>query len=156
MEATRVIIFRLGNERYGVDVELVKGIEKAQSSQVVRIPNSVPYIKGIINLRGGVIPVYNIRTKFSMMDIESTDTTSLLITAVGNVLLAIWVDEVEGIFDIPEDHTFETPAIVKSENTNYIQKIANVEKGLVILLDAYNLLSDDERQRVITMIEEVK
>lgn len=156
MEITRVIIFRLGNERYGIDVELVKGIEKAQLLQVVRIPNSVPYIKGIINLRGLVIPVYNIRSKFSLSDVQTTDATSLLITAVGSVTLAIWVDEVEGIFDIAQDQTYPTPAIVKNAETSYIQRIANTEKGLAILLNAYNLLSEEEKQRVADMIEDVK
>ena len=99
----RVIIFRLGSERYGIDVELVKGIERAQKQSVVRIPNSVPYIKGIINLRGVVVPVYDIRSKFSLEDIPTTDATSLLITVVGEVILAIWVDEVEGIFEIESD-----------------------------------------------------
>jgi len=156
MESIRVIIFRLGKERYGIDVELVKGIERAQQIQVVRIPNSVPYIKGIINLRGMVIPVYNIRSKFNMPDIQSTETTSLLITAVGDVTLAIWVDEVEGIFDIAQEDTFSTPAIVKNLETGYIQNIANMEKGLAIILDTYNLLTDEEKRRVTDMVEDVK
>lgn len=152
----RVIIFHLGKERYGIDVELVKGIEKAQTQQVVRIPNSVPYIKGIINLRGLVIPVYNIRSKFSLEDVSTTDATSLLITAVGDVTLAIWVDEVEGIFDLEPEQTFPTPAIVKNAETRYMLKIAHLGKGLAIILDAYHLLSDEEKQRVADMIDDVK
>jgi len=153
---TRVIIFRLGKERYGIDVELVKGIERAQNLPVVRIPNSVPYIKGIINLRGTVIPIYNLRSKFSLPDIQTTDTTSLLITAVGEVSLAIWVDEVEGIFDIAKEDTFAIPAIVKGSETGYIHEFAHLKEGLAIILDAYNLLSDEEKQRVTDMIEDAK
>ena len=152
----RVILFHLGNERYGINVELVQGIEKAQKQQVVRIPNSVPYIKGIINLRGNVIPVYNIRSKFSLEDIPTTDATSLLITVVGDVILAIWVDEVEGIFDIESEHTFPPPAIIKNAETSYILEIAHMEKGLAIILDAFHLLSEEEKQRVADMIEDVK
>ncbi len=152
----RVIIFRLGSERYGIDVELVKGIERAQKQSVVRIPNSVPYIKGIINLRGVVVPVYDIRSKFSLEDIPTTDATSLLITVVGEVILAIWVDEVEGIFEIESERTFPTPAIVKSTETRYILKIAHMEKGLAIILDAFHLLSEEEKKRVTDMIEDVK
>lgn len=153
---TRVIIFHLGNERYGINVELVQGIEKAQKLQIVRIPNSVPYIKGIINLRGIVIPVYNIRSKFSLEDVPTTDATSLLITTVGKIMLAIWVDEVEGIFDIESEQTFPAPAIIKSAETRYILEIAHMEKGLAIILDANHLLSEDEKQRVADMIEDVK
>lgn len=152
----RVIIFHLGKERYGVDVELVKGIEKVQKQEVVRIPNSVPYIKGIINLRGLVIPVYNIRSKFSLEDVPTTDATSFLITAVGDVLLAIWVDEVEGIFDIESKQAFPPPIIIKNAETRYIAKIAHLGKGLAIILDANYLLSDEEKQRVADMIEDVK
>lgn len=154
MELTRVIIFRLGEERYGVDVELVKAIEKAQP--VVRIPNTVPYIKGIMNLRGSVIPVYNIRSRFNMPDVADTDASSFLVTAIGEVTLAIWVDAVEGIFDIPEDHTYKTPVIVKSSDTDYIQNIASTDKGLVIILNTYNLLTDEEKERVTEMVDEVK
>ncbi len=152
----RVILFHLGNERYGIDVELVQGIEKAQRQQVVRIPNSVPYIKGIINLRGSVIPVYNIRSKFSLEDIPTTDATSLLITVVGDVMLAIWVDEVEGIFDIESEDTFPPPAIIKNDETSYILEIAHMEKGLAIILDAFHLLSEEEKKRVADMIEDAK
>lgn len=153
---TRVIIFHLGKERYGIDVELVQGIEKVQKLDVVRIPNSVPYIKGIINLRGLVIPVYNIRSKFGLEDVSTTDATSLLITTVGEVTLAIWVDEVEGIFDIESEQMFPAPIIIKNAETRYILKIAHMEKGLAIILDAYHLLSDEEKQRVADMMEDVK
>lgn len=156
MESTRVIIFRLGNERYGIDVDLIKGIEKVQGLQVVRIPNSVSYIKGIINLRGSVIPVYNIRNKFSLPDVQATDTSSLIITAAGGVMLAIWVDGVEGIFDIGQDNVYQAPIIVKNADTTYIQSIVHLENGLAIILNAGNLLSEEEKQRVSDMLEDVK
>lgn len=152
----RVIIFHLGNERYGIDVELVKGIEKAQKQQIVRIPNSVPYIKGVINLRGLVVPVYSIRSKFSLEDVPVTDATSLLITAVGDITLAVLVDEVEGIFDMEPEQTFPAPAIVRNAETRYILKITHLGRGLAIILDAYHLLSDEERKRVADMIDDVK
>lgn len=156
MESTRVIIFRLGKERYGINVDLIKGIEKVQELQVVRIPNSVSYIKGVINLRGSVIPVYNIRNKFDIPDVQTTETSSLIITAAGGVILAIWVDGVEGIFDVGQDNIFSAPVIIKNADTTYIQSIVHLENGLAIILNADNLLSEEEKQRVTDMLEDVK
>lgn len=64
MEEMKPVVFKLDNENYGVDINLVQGIEKEQ--QIVRVPNTVNYIRGIINLRGEIIPVYDLRAKFGL------------------------------------------------------------------------------------------
>ena len=115
----KLVIFRLGNEWYGVDIAIVEGIEKMLP--IVRIPNSVAHIQGVINLRGNIIPVYSLRNRFGLPDAQITEDSKFLITLVGRTQLALLVDGLDGIYDISEEQYHETPIIVKTEETIYTQ-----------------------------------
>ena len=84
------VVFKVGNEMYGVDINLVQSIER--EIQVVPVPNSMPYIKGIVNLRSEVIPVYSLKKKFGLVDNGVSENTIIIDTK--NVKLALEVDEV--------------------------------------------------------------
>lgn len=152
MADMKMIVFKLGNEMYGIDIDIVKGIEKI--FPVVRIPNSVPYIQGIINLRGDIIPVFSLNKRFNLPDEPETDETKFLITAVGETLLALHVDKVEGIFDIPESDCFETPVVVRTEATSFIKEVALLDKKLLIVLETEELLSGAEKEALKKMVSE--
>ena len=81
------VVFKLENELYGLDINKVQGIEKEQ--QVVHVPNTASYIKGIMNLRGEVIPVYSLRKKFGMSDVASADVQYIIVRANGSLLVFI-------------------------------------------------------------------
>ena len=102
MADRKMVIFKLGNESYGVNIESVQGIEKVLP--IVRIPNSVPDIQGIINLRGNIIPVLSLRNRFGLPEVPDTDRTEFLITKVDETLLALKVDEVDSIYDLETAH----------------------------------------------------
>lgn len=152
MAEMKLIVFKLGNEFYGVDIDIVKGIEKMLP--VVRIPNSVPYIQGIINLRGDIIPVCSLSRRFNLKEEAETEESKFLITAVGGTLLALRVDKVEGIFDIPENNCFPTPLIVKTDATLFIKQVALLDKNLLIVLDTEELLSKSEKEALKKMVSE--
>ncbi|MBQ9701225.1 MAG: chemotaxis protein CheW, partial [Lachnospiraceae bacterium] len=76
------VVFKLDEELYGLDILRVQGIERDQ--QVVRVPNTASYIKGIMNLRGNVIPVYSLRKKFNLPDTANTDIQYIIVSANGN------------------------------------------------------------------------
>lgn len=152
MADMKMIVFKLGNEMYGIDIDIVKGIEKI--FPVVRIPNSVPYIQGIINLRGDIIPVFSLNKRFNLPDEPETDETKFLITAVGETLLALHVDKVEGIFDISESDCFETPVVVRTEATSFIKEVALLDKKLLIVLETEELLSGAEKEALKKMVSE--
>ncbi len=150
-----MVIFKLGNESYGVNIESVQGIEKVLP--IVRIPNSVPDIQGIINLRGNIIPVLSLRNRFGLPEVPDTDRTEFLITKVDETLLALKVDEVDSIYDLETAQIFETPAIVRTPETAYMDQVILLEdKRLTIELNTNELLSKQEKEAVQKMLEEQK
>ena len=110
MTEFKPVVFKVGNEYYGVDINLVRGIEKM--IQVVSIPNSNPNIKGIINLRGDVIPVYSLREKFNLEPMNESEENQFIIVKVDDMLLALEVDKVDEIQNISEEMIFDVPIII--------------------------------------------
>lgn len=155
MADRKVVVFKLGEENYGVDIEIVKGIEKLLP--IVRIPNSVPYIQGIINLRGAIIPVLNLRNRFTLPEVPDTETTEFLVTSVSDTLIALKVDAIDSIYDLSSAQIFDTPAIVRSEQTAYMKEVVLMgDKRLIIVLEADELLSSQEKEAVKKMLDQHK
>lgn len=151
MTGIKPVIFKLNGEKYGIDITLVNGIEKEQ--HIVSVPNSPENIKGIINLRGTIIPVYNLAKKFGVPDISMEDS-QLIITKIGEMLLAVEVEGVEEIFDIPASAISEVPKIIQGGKTSYIQEIAKIDDGLLIILDVDSLLTEEEQKDVEEFVNE--
>ncbi|MDF2588790.1 MAG: Chemotaxis protein CheW [Anaerocolumna sp.] len=143
---TKQVIFTLGDEEFGLDIMLVNAIEKY--TDLVRIPNAPSYIRGIINLRGDVIPVYSLRRKFGLADSEIDDNSKLIVTKSNNILMAFEVDAVKEILEIPTANISETPVIVKSFDTAYIKNVANISGRMIILLDHNGILSSKEQEHI--------
>jgi len=150
-QQTKQVIFALGEEEYGLDIMIVNAIEKY--TDIVRVPNGPECIKGIINLRGDVIPVYSLRKKFGLKEKEIDENTKLVITRSKNMLMAYEVDAVKEIIEIPEENISETPIIVKSKTTSYIKNIANINGRMIILLDHNGILSEKEHENIELLLE---
>ena len=114
------VVFRLDNEKYGIDISYVSGIEYEQT--IVRVPNSSRNIKGIINLRGEVIPVLDLRTKFNMDNLTAPKDAELIIVNLPNNKIAIEVDGVEQIHHIDENDIVDMPEIAKSSGAGYFDR----------------------------------
>ena len=153
MTEFKPVVFKVGNEYYGVDIYFVRGIEKM--IQVVSIPNSNPNIKGIINLRGDVIPVYSLREKFNLEPMNESEENQFIIVKVDDMLLALEVDKVDEIQNISEEMIFDVPIIIKSKETKYAEKIISGNGRIVIIIDIYNLMSDMEMQELSEMVQEM-
>lgn len=151
MEKLKLVIFQLGGENYGIDINLVSAIEKVHKT--VPIPGSISFVKGIMKLRGGVIPVCSLRNKFGLEEIENTDDTKFLVIKANDREIALAVDSVDEIHDIEEEDSFEAPDILKSPKTRYINKIVTVEERLVVVLNTNNLLTDEELENIEKIIE---
>ena len=146
------VVFKVGNEMYGVDINLVQSIER--EIQVVPGPNSMPYIKGIVNLRSEVIPVYSLKKKFGLVDNGVSENTIIIDTK--NVKLALEVDEVVEIGDIEPENIVPMPEIALNAQTQYMPRVAHVDGNLIILLDVTELLSEEEEAVVKQMAEDMK
>lgn len=136
------VVLKLGKQEYGIDINCVSAIEKFQ--QVVPVPNSEAFIKGIINLRGEVVPVYNLKKKFNMEESEANAERKLIVVKLSDVVVAFEVDEVSQIEDLEPENITDMPEIVRNDSTLCFERVANVEGRLIVLLDVNHLLSQSE------------
>lgn len=146
------VVFKVGNESYGVDINLVQSIEN--DINIVPVPNSVEYVKGIVNLRGEVIPLYSLKRKFNMPDDSSS--RSCVIISIGEIKIAIEVDEVVEISEVHPDMIMPMPIIIINAETVFMDRVANIGGKLVILLDVERLLTDEESETMKRLAEDMK
>jgi len=144
------VIFKLGNESYGIDINLVSSIEKQVN--VVSVPNTLPYIKGIIKLRNEVIPVINLKKKFNMKD-SDVPGENVIILKLPNITIAVEVDSVEEIQNIEESEIVDMPTIVKTADLKYFDKVVSVNSKLIVLINANYLLNESEQTSVASLTE---
>lgn len=142
MAEARYIIFSLHDEAYSIDLAYVKEIE--ENYTVIPIPNCPPHIKGIINLRGEVVPVYSLRSRFGLA--ESTATCKLILTYIHGYVIGFEVDAIRGIETIAEEDRLPTPKLICSEDTTYIDSIIHASGGIVVNISVENILSENEVQ----------
>lgn len=149
MEEMKPVVFKLDSEDYGVDIGRVLGIERAQ--QIVRVPNTVSYIKGIMNLRGEIIPVYDLRKKFGLPAVQNQDI-QFIIVRVKDSKIALEVDGVKEIHDVAQENKFPVPPICINENTRYFESVIKSDNTLIVLINVDYLLSDEEMKRIDELV----
>ena len=142
----KYLVFLLGKEEYGVPILRVREIIKIIPwRSVPRVP---PHIKGVINLRGAVIPVVDIRLKFGMASVDNTDQTSIIVMEVGRdsprIQIGMVVDAVAEVVNIKDEDLVETPRFGASVDMDKIMGMARIGKSVKILLDIDRVLSGDE------------
>jgi len=142
----KYLTFRLQNEEFGLEILKVQEIIKLQS--ITRVPRTPDYVQGVINLRGRIIPVVDLRLKFGMARAEPTEKTCIVVVQVahrqGNVIMGVIVDEVSEVLDVGEGEIEAAPEFGVVVDTAFILGMAK-GKGLVrILLDADKVLSSSE------------
>lgn len=142
MEATKQVVFKLGQEEYGLDILIVNAIETY--SGVVPVPNSPDYILGMLNLRGEVIPVFSLRIKFGLPE-ATLDKEQLIITRTKDMVVGFKVDAVCGILEFDAKEINEVPMIVRSERTRYAKQVANKDGKMILLLDHEGILDAKEK-----------
>lgn len=151
MQSTKQAVFMLGEEEYGLDIMDVNIIEKVIPVEPV---SSFPKnLKGIIRLRGDIIPVYSLRRKFGLEDTAADDDTRFIITNSNGNLVAYEVDRMMEIVQFGPDQLYETPSVVKSKDTSYIKAVTNVHDRLVILLNHDGILTEDEQSKIKAVIQ---
>jgi purine-binding chemotaxis protein CheW len=150
----KYLTFSLKEEEYGIGILKVKEI--IGMMPVTSVPRTPEFVKGVINLRGKVIPVIDLRLKFAMETIPYTDRTCIIVVEIDSdaatVLIGIVVDAVSEVLNIKENDIEETPTFGASLNTEYILGMAKMEGGVKILLDIDKVLSAKE----ITGLEKIK
>lgn len=151
MAVIQQVVFKIAKEEYGVDIMSVNGIEKYQ--EVVKIPNAPEYVDGIINLRGEVLPVFSLRKKFHLEDIEKDDKTKIIVAFANDMKIGFVVDSVVEIISIDEADIEATPKILTGIDRRYIKSVAKVGERMIILLDIELVVTDEEKISLGEVIE---
>ena len=135
---SQFVKIRIGSEWYGISIAIVENIVRMQ--RITRVPGSENYIKGVINLRGKVVPVMSLRLKLGIEEAEETRFTRIIILKIDGDELGIIVDEVREVLTIPEEDIEEVYKDSKTVNANYLIGVGKVGDDLVSLLDMYEVL----------------
>lgn len=143
-DVKQFVVFTLANESYGVDINDVREIIRLQP--ITKMPGTNGDIEGIINLRGNVIPVFNIKTKFNLVDGKQSSSTRIVVIEVNENILGIIVDGVSEVLRIPAE-IIEKPSSMITANisTDYIKGIARLDDKLVIILDLKQVLDNTDK-----------
>jgi len=137
----KFLIFSLGKEVYGFEIKYVTEIIGIQT--ITEVPDLPDYIIGIINLRGKIIPVMDVRLRFRKEFREYNDRTCVIVIEVNSVSIGLIVDSVVEVLPIPDEQVVPPPEI-RGGNNKYIRGIAKTPNQVILLLDCDKLLNDEE------------
>ncbi|HEY1339242.1 MAG TPA: chemotaxis protein CheW [Bryobacteraceae bacterium] len=139
--AEQYLSFALGEEEYGIEILKVQEIKGY--SGVTPIPDTPPHIRGVMNLRGTVIPVVDLRMKFSREARPYDKFTVIIVVTVGSKIVGLVVDAVSDVLDISAREIRPTPELGRREDTRFLKGMATIGEKLVVLLDIETLLAED-------------
>jgi purine-binding chemotaxis protein CheW len=154
MDGFKYVIFRLGEQKYGMNLMYINGIE--EGCRIVPVPNAPEGIKGIISLRKAVIPVYSLRERFGMEPQGRNVQGSLLITNSSGTTLAYEVDGVIGIEEMNPERVAHMPKIASNEETALMEEVLHIGKEIVIAISVDKVLSSEMIANVNRLVEENK
>ncbi|NLJ89456.1 MAG: purine-binding chemotaxis protein CheW [Clostridiales bacterium] len=146
----KYLIFNLGNEFYGIEIKNV--IEIIGMQPITPVPELPEYINGIINLRGKIIPVMDVRTRFKMPKIEYDDRTCIIVVDVDDISIGLIVDIVAEVITIEEENIVLPPENTRKYN-RYIKGIGKLNNEVRLLLDCHKLLTEDELESLESVEE---
>ncbi len=148
----KFLTFVLGNEEYGI--EILKVREIIGIMEITPVPQTPDYMKGVINLRGKVIPVIDLRLNFSMPEVEHTKETCIIVAEVGTAQVGIIVDSVSEVTDIKGEDIEEAPNFGQEIDTRFIMGLGKTKKKIIILLDIEKVLTTEELKLVEEIVAE--
>lgn len=136
----RYVVFKLNQEYYGLPIEKVISIEKI--GEITRIPNAPDYIKGVINLRGEVIPVVNLKRKLNIGDNELNTNSRIIVVNEDEMVVGLIVDFSSEVLEIDREDIDKPPETKDNQLIEYISGIGKTSDRLIILLDLLKILMD--------------
>lgn len=150
-ELIKVIVFQLKGQQYGVEIEQIRSIERLQ--EVTKVPGTSDFIKGIINLRGEITPVVDLKERLQIEMSNYTDETRILIIDVNNVQVGLIVDTATDVINIDPTVIEASPQVIRGVNEAFIKGVAKLLNNLLIILDFERILNLDEINEVQEVVE---
>ncbi|TAM74140.1 purine-binding chemotaxis protein CheW [bacterium] len=148
-EMIQVVSFSLGNEEYGVDIAQVQEINRMV--QITHVPRAPHFMEGVINLRGQLIPIIDLRARFDMPRVEHTKNTRIVVTEIGSKRVGMVVDAVSEVLRVPVEQVEEAPEMITGVETEYIRGVGKLGDRLIIMLDLQRVISASEKRELETL-----
>ncbi|MFY4773907.1 chemotaxis protein CheW [Metabacillus sp. RGM 3146] len=140
-EERKIIVFQLDKEEYGIPVEQVQSIEKMQ--QITRVPHTKKFIKGVLNMRGVITPIADLRIRFGLEELPVSEQTRMIIVSLDNIEVGFIVDAANDVVDISADDIEQPPEAAGSVPADYIIGVVKLNKRLITLLDLKTILTEE-------------
>ena len=134
------VTFTLNNEDYAVDILSVQEINRI--TEITKVPNSPDYVEGVVNLRGKVIPVINLRKKFGFSEKAIDETSRIIIMDIKGITYGVIVDSVSEVLRVPSSTVEATPPMSADANSKYIKGLAKLDNRLIILINIDELIDE--------------
>ena len=138
----QLVVFALGDEEYGVPIQFVKEI--IRKPEVTQLPNAPAYIIGVINLRGQIIPIISLNSRFNL-GVEMAAESKVVIVEYGGITVGMEVNEVSEVLNLGGDKISAAPAMATTIDSGYISGVGKLENRLLIILDVEKIFSDEEK-----------
>lgn len=153
-EIVQLVTFMLAEEEYGFQIEQVQEIIRMRNVKITTIPNAPGFVEGVINLRGRMIPVVDLRMRFGMPSEERGRANRIVVINVEERTVGCVVDEVVEVIRVPRDTVEELPDLAVSIESDFIEGVARVEDRMVIVLDIKRMFSNDEQQSMESLADD--
>lgn len=150
----KYLTFSLDKEEYGIEIKYVREI--VGLPEITKIPEAPPYIKGIINLRGNIIPVLDVRARFKKTEIEYNERTCTIVIEVNKNAVGLIVDTVAEVLSIPERDVVTPPQLGNKYQSQFIKGIGKVGGKVKLLLDCEKLLNNLELDKINKSLSEAE
>lgn len=148
MSTMQLVSFKLGEETFGIEITKIREIILV--GEITRVPETPPYVKGLINLRSSVIPVIDLRARFSLAESQLTPDSRIMVLNVGTKTIGIMVDSVSEVLRVSEEQISPAPPTVTSMGNQYMTGLVRLDQQLLILLDVDRLFG----QQAMAAMEE--
>jgi len=148
-ELLQLVSFKIGNEEFGVDILKVQEINKMVP--ITKVPNSPEFVEGVINLRGKVIPIVDLRTRLGLQKVEKNKDTRIIVVDVESRIIGFIVDSVSEVLRIPMNITEAPPALTTGIDSEFIKSVGKLEDRLLILIDLDKILSAAEKREIASV-----
>lgn len=139
-EVLQFVTFTLNDEEYAVDILSVQEINRI--TEITKVPNSPDYVEGVINLRGKVIPVINLRSKFGFEARATDDNSRIIIMEIQGIINGVIVDSVSEVLRIPASSIEAAPSVASDTISQFIKGLAKLDNRLIILVEINNLVEE--------------
>ena len=147
-DSTNLVTFRLGSGEYAIDIMQAKEIIKME--KITLIPNAPDFVEGVINLRGNIIPIIDLKKRFNLEETEGDKNTGIIIVKIEDVDMGIIIDSISKVVSISNSDIQPPPPMLSGIGQKYIKGVGKLEDKLLVVLDLEKLFTTDEEDEEIS------